>query len=45
MFTHDPLKKVPMVMSMLFPNEWLDGEDEDNSGRRNRAVQSEVSTS
>jgi hypothetical protein len=42
MFIPDPLKVAPVLMSMLFSSEWLDGEDEDNPGWTNYAVQSEV---
>ncbi|KXN93319.1 Putative aminoacrylate hydrolase RutD [Leucoagaricus sp. SymC.cos] len=41
MFIADPLKKAPIVMSMLFPDEWLEEQDEDTPGQTNRAVQTE----
>lgn len=43
MITPDPLRKVPIVMDMLFPAAWLDSQAEDDTdGRTNRQVQIEV---
>ena len=42
-FITDPAKKVPLVMDMLYPAQWLAEHDEDDpQGRTNRDVQSEV---
>lgn len=41
-FIADPAKKVPLVMDMLYPSNWLAEHDEDDpQGRTNRDVQSE----
>ncbi|TFK35025.1 alpha/beta-hydrolase [Crucibulum laeve] len=43
MITPDPEKKVPVVMPMLFPEEWLKLKDEhDPQGRKNMDVQVEA---
>ena len=42
-FTPDPVAKVPTILGMLFPSEWLDSKAEnDDKGRTNRQVQGEV---
>ena len=42
-FTPDPVAKVPVVMGMLFPSNWLDSKAEnDDKGRTNLQVQGEV---
>jgi hypothetical protein len=43
--TSDPNVKVPIIMDMLFPEDWLAEKDTDDpEGRTNREVQSAVST-
>jgi len=42
-FTPDPVAKVPTVLGMLFPSDWLDSKaNNDDKGRTNRQVQGEV---
>jgi hypothetical protein len=41
-FITDPVKKVPIVLDMLFPSEWLDERDSDEPAKTNRQVQAEV---
>jgi pimeloyl-ACP methyl ester carboxylesterase len=43
MFTPDPVKNAPIVMSMLYPDKWLEAENERNPGKTNREVQIDVS--
>ncbi|EAU82478.2 hypothetical protein CC1G_08229 [Coprinopsis cinerea okayama7 len=46
LFTPDPVQKVPLVLEMLYPPEWLDSKAEgDDKGRTNREIQTEVNTS
>ncbi|TFK28647.1 alpha/beta-hydrolase [Coprinopsis marcescibilis] len=43
LFTPDPVKKIPIVLGMLYPNKWLDEKAEDDSqGRTNRQIQTEA---
>ena len=39
----EPEKKIPIVLEMLFPKDWLDSKREDDvEGRTNREVEAEV---
>ncbi|KAI0374724.1 alpha/beta-hydrolase [Pilatotrama ljubarskyi] len=43
MFISEPAKKVPIVLDMLYPKEWLDSKSEtDPQGRTNREVETEA---
>lgn len=42
-FTKEPEDKIPIVLDMLYPKQWLDSPAEDDpQGRRNREVEAEV---
>ncbi len=39
----EPEKRIPYVLEMLFPQEWLDAKNPDDpEGRTNREIQTEV---
>ncbi len=42
----DPDLKIPIILSMVFPQEWLDAKmDNDTKGRTNREFQTQVQAS
>lgn len=43
MMIREPEKRIPYVLEMLFPQEWLDAKNPDDpEGRTNREIQTEV---
>lgn len=42
-FTKEPEAKIPIVLDMLYPAQWLDSPAEDDpNGRANREIEAEV---